>query len=125
MRAVRLIAATFLFLGAYCPAGAHALAHVVNSAHVHGHDDGTVHAHEHDAQDHHETEPHCTDDAPRLVDAGARLAPPSLVARPMAALDTAPFAALPRLVVAASLDPPRGSPQRFSSPGSTGRAPPA
>lgn len=118
------MAAAFLFLGAYCPEGAQALAHAANSAHAHEHDDGTVHAHEHDAQDHHETEPHCVDDAPRLFEASLRVSAAPLVARLIDPVDTEAVAVSPRLVAPADLDPPR-RPQCLSSRSAAGRAPPA
>lgn len=124
MKAARLIAAAFLFLGAYCPEGVQALAHAANSAHAHEHDDGTVHAHEHDAQDHHEAEPHCVDDAPRLFEASLRVSAAPLIASLIDPVDTKAVAISPRFVTLAGHDPPR-EPKCLLSRSAAGRAPPA
>lgn len=124
MRLGRLFATAFLVSGAFCPVGAHALAHAVNSAHVHGHDDGTVHAHEHDAEGHHEPEQRCSDDAPRLADSGARLLSGRLAQHPISAVESAVVAFSPRPVVSAILDPPLLTPQCLAAPSAAGRAPP-
>ncbi len=121
-----MLVAVSVFFGAFCPIGTHALAHEVNSAHVHGHADGTVHAHEHDVEGHHhDHEMRHTDDVARIAVASTKFAPTLRVAWLAFDVSTPITTFSPRLLSAATLDPPLILPHRLVAPSSAGRAPPA